>query len=425
MRHRMQSQILICRFRGKALTMVLVFIVGLVVLPGGAMLAVGQTYTVLHNFTGPDGSEPLAGVTLENAGNLYGTTLSGGPGHYGVVYKLKRQGSGYLYEVLYGFTGHEDGYAIHYGIAIGPDGRPYGAATQSLDGYGNVFTLSPPATFCRTVSCPWSLTLLHTFTGRPDGSYPGMTSKLVFDGDGSIYGNTPTGGAIGYGTIYQLTNSILGWQESVLYSFGGYQDGSEPWHNVVIGNDGSLYGTTYSGGLYPPGDGTVFQLSPSPTGWVKTILASFSRTGPEGGFIQAGLITDAVGNLYGATSGGGSGGGGTVFEVSPSANGWVLQLLYSFSGDNYWGPAGNMVMDPEGNLYGTTVKDGAYGAGSIFELTPSSDGLWNYSTLYNFTGALDGAQPMGDLVRDANGTLYGTTSGGGTGYYGVVWKYQP
>ena len=407
------------------LTIILLFAVSLIVLTVDSPFAMGQTYTVLHNFNRTDGWEPLAGVTLDNAGNLYGTTLSGGPDGYGVVYKLNRQGTEYSYHLLYSFTGYEDGDDIQYGIAIGPDGKLYGAATQSLNGYGSVFSLSPRPTLCKVASCRWRFALLHTFMGRPDGAYPYGTSKLVFRQDGTIYGSTYFGGVVGYGTIYQLKNSILGWQESVVYSFAGYDDGSQPWHNIVIGNDGNLYGTTYDGGLYPPGDGTVFQLSPSSVGWVKTILANFSRNGDAGGIIQAGLITDAAGNFYGATTSGGAGGGGTVFEVSPSANGWVLKVLYSFVGGNYGGPAGNMVIDPHGNLYGTTIRDGANGAGSIFKLTHRSDGHWDYVTLHDFTGALDGAQPTGDLVRDASGILYGTTSGGGTGYGGVVWSLRP
>ncbi|MFZ0793991.1 MAG: choice-of-anchor tandem repeat GloVer-containing protein, partial [Candidatus Korobacteraceae bacterium] len=127
----------------------------------------------------------------------------------------------------------------------------------------------------------------------------------------------------------------------------------------------------------------------------------------------AGLIFDEAGNLYGAASSGGPGSGGTVFELSPSDGGWNFNLLYGLPGnrDNP-GPEGTLLMDSAGNLYGTTLKQGAHELGNVFKLTPS-DGAWNYTSLYDFAGGTDGAYPTGVLVMDTRGNLYGTTSEGG------------
>jgi len=133
---------------------------------------------------------------------------------------------------------------------------------------------------------------------------------------------------------------------------------------------------------------------------------------------------DQSGNLYGATTTGGSGGGGTVFELTPSGSGWTFTLIYSFTGGAYCGPRGNLVMDGAGNLYGTTRCDGTYNQGSVFKLTPSSGG-WTESDLYDFTGGSDGGSPFSNVVIDANGNLYGTTPAGGFYSYGVVWEITP
>ena len=141
----------------------------------------------------------------------------------------------------------------------------------------------------------------------------------------------------------------------------------------------------------------------------------------------AGLIIDPSGNLYGTTTGGGSGSGGTVFELTPANVGWTFKTLYSFSG-NGGGPSDKLVMDAAGNLYGTTYIDGAYGYGTVFKLTPSNGG-WTYTSLHDFTGGSDGANPISSLVFDANGNLYGTASQGGTGNCpggcGVVFEITP
>jgi uncharacterized repeat protein (TIGR03803 family) len=134
------------------------------------------------------------------------------------------------------------------------------------------------------------------------------------------------------------------------------------------------------------------------------------------------LISDNAGNLYGATTVGGSGGGGTVFELTPSNGQWTLSVLYSFTGSA--GPSNSLVLDMAGNLYGTTVEDGTYGAGTVFELTPSG-GSWTYTDLHDFTGGSDGSDPFGGVTLDANGNIYGTTEAGGANGDGIVFEITP
>ena len=184
-----------------------------------------------------------------------------------------------------------------------------------------VYSLSPPATGCKTALCPWTETILYQFTGGSDGSNPG--GNLTFDRAGNLYGTTPYGGAFGQGTVFKLTPSNGGWTESVLHSFTGGSDGEQPNGGVILDEAGNLYGTTWEGGgsgCWGPGCGTVFQLTPSGSGWKENILYSF-QYGTDGGYPIGGLIFDPSGNLYGTTTSGGSGGGGTVFELSPPAKG--------------------------------------------------------------------------------------------------------
>jgi len=400
-----------------------------------------QSFTLLHNFSGAaDGANPYAGLTIDGAGNLLGTASVGGLG-YGTVYKLKHSQSGYTFNLLYSFTGGSDGAYPYNGVVIGSDGSLYGSTFLGGsgcggNGCGTVFNLRPPATFCRTVLCPWTETVLHDFLAGNDGSEPTQGTNVIFDPMGNIYGTTEFGGAYGQGTVYKLTRSGGGWTESVIHSFGAGGDGTQPLHNVILDAGGNLYGTTSYGGANDAG--VVFQLLPSGSGWTENILVSFSLNGGAGGIPFGGLLFDRAGNLYGATSANstagppfGYGGGGAVFELIPSGGSWTLKALYNFpgfAGGYHCGPYGNLLMDAAGNLYGTTYSDGAYGYGSVFKLTPAS-GQWTYTALHDFCGngppCLDGRLPSGDLTMDTAGNLYGTASRGGTSDNGVVWKITP
>lgn len=391
----------------------------------------GQTYKVIYNFTGgQDGANPEAGLIMDRAGNLYGTAPHRGSGLAGTVYKLNPNPLGWRFNLLYSFTGGSDGANPSARVIFGPDGALYGTTLYGGNlncgpydlGCGTVFKVRPLPTACRTVLCPWTETVLHSFQGG-DGSGP-ESGDLLFDRAGSIYGTTGGGGAYDDGTVYELTPSGSGWTESVLHNFGG-ADGIMPRNGVILDNAGRLYGTTYAGG--PNNDGLVFQLTQSGSGWTENILYSFAN-GNDGGYPSAGLIFDQLGNLYGAADDGAAG-GGIVFELSPSGGGWTFSLLYSIRGGGInCEPTAPLVMDEAGNLFGTTACQGRYFKGSVFKLTASSP-YWTYTSLHDFTGGSDGEFSPGGVIIDADGNLYGTAYGGGnqncSGGCGVVWEITP
>ena len=380
----------------------------------GFSSAQSQTFTVLHTFTGPDGLTPYSGVTLDGAGNLYGTTYGGGSDGMGTVYQLKRHGSSYVHNQLHAFTGGADGGSPYGGVVFGPDGQLYGATLGGGLG-GIVFALRPQPRICPTVSCPWTETMLYDIGVNGDfGAYYG---QVAFDHSGNLYGTTAFGGRYGGGTVYQLSRSGGGWTGTTIYTFlGAYY----PAHNVIIDGAGNLLGTTIEGGQYSAG--TVFELQPSGSGWTEQELASLGAPGTGGGYTSVGLIMDGAGNLYGAESG--CNPNASVFELSPSGNGWQLSVLYTWSVSLCGqGPWGNLVLDHEGNLYGTTYSLGAFGYGNIFKLTRNGSG-WTYTDLYDFQNNGDGAYPTGDLSLDSAGVVYGTASGDQSGH-GTVWKLTP
>jgi len=378
--------------------------------------APAQTFTVLKSFGGIDGNLPGTPI-LDKAGNVYGTTVEGGPGEYGGfgnVYKLSHAGSGWVFNDLYDFTAHGDGaYPEYGGLTFGSDGTLYGTASAEGEyGFGTIFNLRPPATFCRSVKCPWDLTVLYAFGAGHDGQYP--NGKVVFDAVGNMYGTTYGGGDYGYGTVFMATRSGGTWTETVLHSFNK-TDGATPTAGVVLDSAGNLYGTTNSGAN---GWGNVFELTPSGSGWIYQIVYTFTN-GMDGRSPRGGLVLDGTGDLYGSAQDNGQNLGGTIFELSPSNGGWTFNLLYSLSGNG--GPADTLTFDTAGNLYGTNYADGTYEAGSVFELSPSGGG-WVYTDLHDFTGGNDGKWPTGSVALDSAGNIFGTTSQGGRSFSGVVFE---
>jgi uncharacterized repeat protein (TIGR03803 family) len=271
------------------------------------------TEHVLHTFKGgstTDGGFPLAGVILDAAGNLYGTTYSGGsstcmndwgPG-CGVVFKLTHKSDGTWTEhVLHRFTGGKDGGSPFAGVILDAAGNLYGTNT------GVVFKLAP------NPDGTWTEHVLHSFTGG-DGANPG--AGVIFDAAGNLYGTTTYGGLSNVGVVFKLTHKSDGtWTEHVLYSFTGGGDGAYPWAGVILDATGNLYGTTYYGGVgnFGQGNGVVFELTRSASGgWSERVLHAFLGYGANP---YAGLLRGASGNLYGTASGGTS--GGLVFEIKP------------------------------------------------------------------------------------------------------------
>jgi uncharacterized repeat protein (TIGR03803 family) len=414
--------------RGLASVSVITLVLGfLVVSTIFAIPAVqAQTYTVLHAFTGgSDGGNPYAGLTLDGAGNLYGATAFGGLNENGVVYKLKRAGSGWVLSTLYEFQGGEDGEEPIGGITIGPDGAFYGTtllgggSSGCAGGCGIVYRLTPPATVCRSVSCPWTETVLHRFgLVNGDGAEP-VYGSPVFDRAGNLYGTTSYGGTSGHGTVYELSPSSGGWTETILWSFTGRDDGGLPLNSLIFDGAGNLYGTASDYGNQ--GSGTVFELSPSGSVWIETTLFSF--TFPGTGRPIGGLAWDAQDNLYGTTGNGGPYDYGTVFQLTPSAGGWTFNQLTFFLCCG--GPQSTPTLDNAGNVYVTVVA--LEGDGAIVKLN-QSQGTWTSTILHLFTGS-DGYYPYPGVALDANGNLYGTTYFGGGGNCpvscGVIYEITP
>ena len=321
---------------------------------GMAMVALGQAPTeiVLHNFPvgAPLGSGPEAGLIADPAGNLYGTATFGGAGRQGTIFKIDTSGQ---------------------------------------------------------------KTVLYNFAGGAFGSLP--ASGVVRDAAGNLYGTTPSGGNMacsgGCGVVYKLD---AGGNYKVLYTFRGGADGGQPYAGVILDDAGNLYGTTQYGGLnncFGQACGVVYKVDPLGN---ETVLYSFTGQ-PDGEQPNTGVIRDAAGNLYGATSTGGANFAGVVYKIDPSGN---ELLLYTFTGGSDGDePDSSLIMDPVGNLYGTTQFGGTTFNGVVFKVDTSN----NETVLYNFAGAPDGATPIA-VIRDAHGNFYGTTYSGGTGNSGTVFK---
>jgi len=394
-----------------------------------AQTAWAQTYTVLHGFTGGvDGDAPYTGLTMDAAGDLYGTTSGGGANGRGVVFKLTHIGSNWTFGTIYSFAGGSDGSNPQSRIAIASDGALYGATDGgggqgcSTYGCGTIYRLRPPITVPKTVRTTWTEIVLHTFNGV-DGSHP--QGDLTFDDAGSIYGTTIGGGDFNWGTVYKLARSGQTWTHSILFSARNDADGSEPYGGVIFDKSGNLYGVCQfsQGGL-----GTAFQLTPSGSGWTEHTIHSFNFGGDNGVEPIGGLIMDSLGNLFGGTLYGGSfPAAGAVYELMPSDSGWQYATIHSFT-DGDGGPVDKLIMDATGNLYGTALTGGAFGQGEVFKLTPSGGG-WIHTSLHDFCAAgfpcPDGAEPMSALVFDAQGHIYGTTSRGGASGNGVVFQIAP
>ena len=389
-----------------------------------------QTFTVIYNFTGgTDGGDPMTGLTMDRAGNLYGTTWGGGGG-FGTVFKLAHRGSDWVMKPLYSFHGGLDGAGPSARVIIGPDGALYGTTNAGgggtcgyfgYSGCGTVFRLQPPPTFCRAVLCPWTEQVIYT--AHPNGGRF-LFGEVVFDPAGNLY-TTVYGGGLHYsGYVIELTPSHGSWISTVIHYFDlDSGDAAYPQAGLVIDQSGHLYGTSTRGGDGLAA-GTVFELSPNGSGWTETLLHSFQET--DGNEPQAPLIFDRQGNLYGTTFAGGPNQWGVVFELSPTGQGWTFNLLWSFAEQ---GDGGDLLrapvsVDVNGNLYGTTFHTGCCGAGTVFELSPASGG-WSETVLHTFFNGNDGGYPYSNVVVDVQGHAYGTTSIGGAYGKGVIWEITP
>jgi uncharacterized repeat protein (TIGR03803 family) len=364
-----------------------------------------QTLTVLHTFPYYY-NQPAAGLGTDSSGALYGTTSFA----YGTAFRLKQHDGNWLYSLLFNFpfggTDQPEG-----PLLVAPDGTLYGTSQYINNCYncGSVFHLYPFASVPRTALSPWNQSVLYSFTGGSDGGTP--SGALLMDSSGNPYGTTERGGPSGDGVIYEIEHGT--WTESVLFSPQNQRQGVHPLNGVVADNAGNLFGVFQRGG--PNGPGAVYELTNSGSGWTEQITWAF--TGGSDGQEPVSVIIDPSGNLFGATSGGGTGLGGVIFKLTHGSGGWSFTPLYDLTGSAPCGVRGRLTLDNSGNLFGVTYCDGALGQGSIFELAVSG-GSYTFIDLYDFTGGSDTSLPNGDLVIDAQGNLYGTTIGNG----GIVFQ---
>ena len=255
--------------------------------------------------------------------------------------------------------------------------------------------------------------VLYNFN-RYAGDGIGPLGTLVQDPAGNLYGTTQGGGKNSLGTVFRLSPKG---EETILYNFTLPPDGMLPQRGVIRDRAGNLYGTTYEGGRYGTHNnfGTVFRLDAH----VETVVHSFG-SGHDGTYPNGDLIQDPRGNLYGVTGVGGTHGYGNVFKITPKGR---EIILHTFTGAEGAVPSGGLVRDGRGNLYGTTVSGGANGWGTVYEITAEG----SYKVLYNFCALIncaDGRQPLGGVVQDRAGSLYGTTIGGGAHNQGIVFKLR-
>ncbi|MGA7459098.1 MAG: choice-of-anchor tandem repeat GloVer-containing protein [Candidatus Korobacteraceae bacterium] len=387
-------------------------------------VSTAQTFTVLHNFTGgADGGLPYAGLVMDQAGNLYGTTTIGGGTNCGgdgcgVVFKMSQKNSSWTLDPLYSFSGGLDGASPYGPVVIGPSGTIYGVTSfgggSGCDGMGcgTVYSLRPSATVCKTTICHWSETLLYSFQGGTDGADPGSESLLI-DKQGNIYGTTSAGGAFNYGTVFQLTLANGSWTKTTLYNFTGGADGSGPSSGVIMDAAGNLYGTAVEGGY---GAGTVYELSPFGSGWTETTLYKFQNQS-DGRSPIGGLILQS-GILYGTASEGGELLGGTVFSLTPNGGQGGFSIVESLPGNGYLGPTGSLATDQLGRFYGASV----FGNGANGQ-------VWGAAGFYfsGCYGSFPGINPYGSVVVDSQFNVYGTAlvGGGCSGVPGEVWEFTP
>jgi uncharacterized repeat protein (TIGR03803 family) len=318
--------------------------------------------TVLHEFTGgADGANP-EGKLISFGGNLYGTTTAGGAHNAGTVYQITVKGA--KETVLYSFTGKADGASPVAGLTLDKAGNLYGTTTAGgANGNGAVFELQVPT----VAGGAWTEKVLYSFGTGTDGSDP--VAGVTFDGSGNLYGTTSAGGTYTYGTVFQLTPSTPNWKETILHHFELQADGGVPYAGLTLSGK-NLFGASTDGGAGgSSGGGTVFELTPiSGGGWKFNVIYSLAGWGISGPFRNLLLSS---GKIFGTTHCDGANDAGTVYELTNSGGVWSYKSLYVFTGstDGLF-LFSNLVSDTEGNLYGTTNGGGANGYGVAFKVTP-------------------------------------------------------
>ena len=387
----------------------------LLVTPGGTSAAdAGAKFTYskvpvatsIAKFAGgkKDGANPNGWLVADSKGALYGTTSTGGAKNLGTVFKLTPGSSAtsWTKTILHSFTGTPDGATPFAGLTIDKSGNLYGTASAGgANNVGAVVKLSPPN---------YAATVLYSFTGPSDGGTP--IAGVARDTAGNLYGTTVTGGAHSGGTVFKLKPNKAGtaYTFSVLHAFtaaqGDYADGT-----VILDSSGNLYGTGQSHGVHDAG--IAFKITPA---GAFTLLHAFG-TAADGKNPNAGLVLDSNNTLYGTTTqGGATSNDGAVFKLAPPST-KDTPLLFTFTGANGMNPNASLVLDAAAIVYGTATNGGAHGKGAVFKLVPPANGqtAWTQSVMYSFKGgAGDGAFPTAKLLLGKAKTLYGTTRNGGS-----------
>ncbi|MGA2694976.1 MAG: choice-of-anchor tandem repeat GloVer-containing protein [Terriglobales bacterium] len=371
------------------------------------------TETTINTFSGTNGLFPTSGLIFDASGNAYGTTENGGDNFYGSIYQLTPiRGGGYSQSVLYSFTNGADGAYPSGPLAMDGSGNLYGTATGAgstacNNGCGTVFKITP--------SKSGSFQVIYSFTGGTDGSNPAF-GGLVFDKSGNLFGTTELSGSTGAGTVFELSPGRGSWTETTLHGFQGGNDAGYPLMGLTIDPAGNLYGAAVRG---QNGVGAVYWLKKTSSGYEESVLYSF-QGGNDGAYPEYGALIIKGKTIYGTTAGGGASNQGVVYSLALS-NGKIVETpLYSFTGGNDGGqPFAGVVADSANYLYGATAYFGQYGDGVVFVLS-QKNGSWHESVIHAFVGS-DGKYPLGTPVINGN-ALYGTTQVGGSSNGGVVWQ---
>jgi uncharacterized repeat protein (TIGR03803 family) len=384
---------------------------------------------VLYSFqAGADGADPLGTLVADSGGALYGTTAFGGGGSCfdgcGTVFELTRSGGKYVEHVLYSFKGPSsmDGAGPGAGVIVEAAGALYGTTEYGGDyaGDGIVFKLTASGS-------KYGETVLYRFKGGKDGTAP--LAGLTMDAKGNLYGATllgggatacgqnRSGGYVGCGTVFELKTSGSRYKERVLHRFQSGSDGATPGSPPILAGD-TLYGTAATGGGNPacggapinPGCGTVYKLKPARRGYAFSVVYAFTGTPNDGANAFGGLVIDKAGTFYGTTQYGGAQNQGAIFSLAPSGSSYRESLLHSFGGGNDGSyPLAGLALGG-GRLYGTAQYGGSSAnAGIVFELTSSHV----ERVLYRFESGSAGEYPVGGILVGGKHALYGTTSYGG------------